>query len=152
MWKDGEYLPLLTECFVASLYVRVHGQLVRRTCLAGNDERTCNASPTSCAMPRSHWVLPLLAFVGSGPNRLLSRNRNGVSLTRGGRRHRTLYADSPPLPPPPSLEIGWKVTDHGRRRRPKEILPDLVQGEKMGFHPMCLYSKCSVFGGEPNNG
>ena len=62
---------------------------------------------------------------------------------RGGRRDRTLYADSPP--PPPSLEIGWKVPDHGRRRRPKEILLDLVEGGKMVFHPMCLYSKCSVF-------
>ena len=52
----------------------------------------------------------------------------------------------PPLPPPPpSLEIGWKVPDHGRQRRPKEILLDLVEGEKMVFHPMCLYSKCSVF-------
>ena len=38
------------------------------------------------------------------------------------------------------------------RRRPKEILLDLVEGEKMVFHPMCLYSKCSVFSGEPNNG
>ena len=59
---------------------------------------------------------------------------------RGGRRDRTLYADSPP-----SLEIGWKVPHHGRRRRPKEILLDLVEGEKMGFRPMCVYSKCSVF-------
>ena len=61
----------------------------------------------------------------------------------GGCRDRTLYADSPP--PPPCPGFGWKVLDHGRRRRPKEILLDLVQGEKMGFHPMCLYSKCSVF-------
>ena len=58
---------------------------------------------------------------------------------RGGVRHRTLYADPPPL------EIGWKVPDHGRRRRPKQILLELVEGEKMGFHPMCLYSKYSVF-------
>ena len=27
----------------------------------------------------------------------------------------------PPPPPPPSLEIGWKVPDHGRRRRPKKF-------------------------------
>ena len=47
--------------------------------------------------------------------------------------------------PPPSLEIGWKVPDHGRQRRPKQILLELVEGEKMGFHPMCLYSKYSVF-------
>ena len=69
------------------------------------------------------------------------------SAPRGARRHRTLYADSPPLPPPPpSLEIGWKVPDHGRRRRPKQILLELVESEKMGFHPiMCLYSKYSVF-------
>ena len=32
------------------------------------------------------------------------------------------------------------------------ILLELVEGEKMGFHPMCLYSKYSVFSGEPNNG
>ena len=48
-------------------------------------------------------------------------------------------------PPPPSLEIGWKVPDHGRQRRPKENLLELVEGEKMGFHPMCLHSKYSVF-------
>ena len=47
-----------------------------------------------------------------------------------------------PLPPPPSLEIGWKVPDHGRQR---EIMLELAEGEKMGFHPMCLYSKYSVF-------
>ena len=44
--------------------------------------------------------------------------------------------------PPPSLEIGWKVPDHGRL---KQILLELVEGEKMGLHPMCLYSKYSVF-------
>ena len=47
--------------------------------------------------------------------------------------------------PPPSLEIGSKVPDHGRRRRPKQILLELVEGEKMGFYPMCLYSKYSIF-------
>ena len=57
-----------------------------------------------------------------------------------------------PTQPNPSLEIGWKVLDHGRQRRPKENLLELVEGEKMGFHPMCLYSKYSVFSGEPNNG
>ena len=50
-----------------------------------------------------------------------------------------------PTPPPSLLAFGWKVPRHGRRRRPKEILLDLVEGEKMGFYPMCLYSKCSVF-------
>ena len=50
-----------------------------------------------------------------------------------------------PTPPLPSLEIGWKVPDHGCQRRPKQILLELVEGEKMGFHPMCLYSKYSVF-------
>ena len=51
-----------------------------------------------------------------------------------------------PTPPPPSLlGFGPEVPDHGRRRCPKEILLDLVEGEKMGFHPMCLYSKYSVF-------
>ena len=58
----------------------------------------------------------------------------------------------PPPPPPPSLlGFGPEVPDHGRRRRPKEILLDLIEGE-MGFHPMCLYSKYSVFLGEPHSG
>ena len=58
-----------------------------------------------------------------------------------------------PTPPPPSLPgFGPDVLDHGRRRRPKEILLDLVEGEKLGFHPMRLYSKYSVFLGEPNSG
>ena len=47
--------------------------------------------------------------------------------------------------PPPLLGFGPEVPDHGRRWRPKEILLDLVEGEKMGFHPMCLCSKYSVF-------
>ena len=50
------------------------------------------------------------------------------------------------------MGFGLEVPDHGRRRRPKEILLDLVEGEKMGFHPMCLYSKYSVFLGEPHSG
>ena len=57
------------------------------------------------------------------------------------------------LPPPhPTLEIGTEVPDHQRQRRPKANLLDLVKGQKMGFHPMCLYSKYSVFSGEPNDG
>ena len=68
--------------------------------------------------------------------------QKAVMITGGGGRDRTLYAD----PPPPSLlGFGPEVPDHGRQRRPKEILLDLVEGEKMGFHPMCLYSKYSVF-------
>ena len=55
-------------------------------------------------------------------------------------------------PPPPTLEIGTKVLDHWRQRRLKENLLDLVEGEKMGFHPKWLYSKYSVFSGESNNG
>ena len=70
-----------------------------------------------------------------------------VIHSRGGRWDRTLYADPPPSPPP-LLGFGPEVPDHGRRRRPKEIL----EGEKMGFHPMCLYSKYSFFLGEPNSG
>ena len=57
-----------------------------------------------------------------------------------------------PTRPPSLLGFGWEVPDHGRQRRPKEILLDLVEGEKMGFHPMCLNSKYSVFLGEPNSG
>ena len=64
---------------------------------------------------------------------------------RGGLQARVLYADPPPL------EIGTKVLDHQRQRRPKENLLNRVEGEKMGFHPRCLYSKYSVFSGEPNN-
>ena len=65
---------------------------------------------------------------------------------RGGRRHRTLYADSTPLPlPPPSLEIGWKVPDHGRQRRPKQILLELVEVEKVGFHPVSILKILSFF-------
>ena len=48
-----------------------------------------------------------------------------------------------PTPPPFLLGFGPEVPDHGRQRRPKEILLDLVEGEKLGFHPMCLYSKYS---------
>ena len=58
-----------------------------------------------------------------------------------------------PLPPPPSLlEFGPRVPDHGRQRRPEENLLDLVEADKMGFHPMCLYSKCSDFSGDLNIG
>ena len=40
-------------------------------------------------------------------------------------------------PPPPSLwEFRPRVPDHGR---PKQNLIDLAEGDKMGFHPMCLY-------------
>ena len=55
---------------------------------------------------------------------------------------------------PPSLPHGIQLGSAGpwRRRRPKENLLDLVEGEKKGFHPMCLYSKYSDFLGEPNNG
>ena len=63
------------------------------------------------------------------------------------------------LPPPPPCRVlapncrtMGAEGDHGRRRRPKEILLDLVEGEKLGFCPMCLYSKYSVFLGEPNSG
>ena len=49
-------------------------------------------------------------------------------------------------PPPPSLLVfGWEVPDHGRQRRPKELLLELVEGEKMGFQPMCMYSNFPIF-------
>ena len=37
----------------------------------------------------------------------------------------------------------------GAEGGPKQNLLDLVEGEKMGFHPMCLYSKCSAFSENP---
>ena len=73
-----------------------------------------------------------------------------LSAPRGCRRAQVLYAD-PPLPPPP-LEIGTEVPDHQRQRRPKANLLEPLDGQKMGFHPMCLYSKYSVFSGESNDG
>ena len=36
--------------------------------------------------------------------------------------------------------------------RHKENLLHLAEGEKMGFHPMCLSSKYSDFSGELSNG
>ena len=50
------------------------------------------------------------------------------------------------------LGFGPKVPDLGRRRRPKDILLLLVEGEKEGFHPMCLYSKYSTFLAAPTSG
>ena len=126
--------------------------------------------------PREAVLAAVEAVHRGGVNRQLRDPRGKAVRGRGGRRvqehaHKAAGVEDardvvgtggtpapdplrrlPPSPSPPSLEIGWKVPDHERRRRPKEILLDLVQGEKMGFHPMCLYSKCSVFGGEPNSG
>ena len=63
-----------------------------------------------------------------------------ASQGRGG--DLTLYAD----PAPRSLLVfGPEVPDHGRGRRPKEILLLLVEGEKEVFHPMFLQSNYSVF-------
>ena len=53
-----------------------------------------------------------------------------------------------PLPPPSLLEFHPEVLNHGHRRRPKENLLELVEGDKMGFHAMCLYSKYSHFLGD----
>ena len=84
----------------------------------------------------AHWMMPWYPCTGDA---LYTCDR--------GRRARIGHgwgAGTGPFTPtpPPSLEIGWKVPHHGRQRRPKEILLDLVEGEKMGFRPMCLYSKC----------
>ena len=58
-----------------------------------------------------------------------------------------------PLPPPPLPPgIGPRVPDHGRQRRLQQILLHLVEGDKMGFHHMFLYSKYSDFSGELNIG
>ena len=68
---------------------------------------------------------------------------------QGGCQARALDAD--PFPP-----SAWKleVLDHGRQRRPQEILLDEGEKdcEKMCFHPMCLCSIYSEFSGEINNG
>ena len=77
----------------------------------------------------------------------LKHRRSSGELQHGGLAGTGPFTPTPPPspPPPPSLEIGWKVPDHGRQRRPKQILLELVEGEKMGFHPMCLYSKYCFF-------
>ena len=62
-----------------------------------------------------------------------------ASMPRRGRRDRSLYADCPPLPPP-SVEMGRKLPDHERQRRPKPILLELLEGEKWGFTP-CVYTQ-----------
>ena len=85
-------------------------------------------------------VLPIVATTAPPPPCTCMR---AALMGRGGRGRwdRTLYADPPPPPPPPSvLEFGWEV--------PGNLL-DLVEDEKMGFHPLCLYSKYSDFSGEP---
>ena len=53
---------------------------------------------------------------------------------------------TPTPPPPPCWILAGKCQTMGAERRPKEILLEL---EKMGFHPMCLYSKYSVFEENP---
>ena len=45
---------------------------------------------------------------------------------------------------PPTLEIGTEMPGHRRQRPPKANLLEPIEGQKMGFHPMCLYSKYSV--------
>ena len=82
--------------------------------------------------------------IGARPTALVTIQMR-MSSSHGGGAGTGPFTPTPPPSSPPSLEIGWKVPHHGRRRRPKEIVPDLVEGEKMGFRPMCLYSKCSVF-------
>ena len=57
-----------------------------------------------------------------------------------------------PPPHPLPIAFGWEVSDHGRQMRGKEILLELVESEKMGFQPIFLYSKYSVFPRETNNG
>ena len=83
-----------------------------------------------------------------GEARTVSSPGDGRLCSWGGRRARLLY----PPPPPPSLEIGTEVPDHRRQRHPKANLLEPLRGQKMGFHPMCLYAKYSVFSGQPNDG
>ena len=141
----GRLAPVVLRAAACEIAWRLHGTPTQPF----RPEGTPNVKPPDQSHMCAHkwWVEYELGTVYPtlSQYRMYPRVNNPTKKARGargGRRDRTLYADSPP----PSLPgFGWKVPDHGRRRRPKEILLDLVQGEKMGFHPMCLYSKCSVF-------
>ena len=106
---------------------------------------------TPMMLPVNLFGLRLPEVCGEWPMSLMGSCILQETTSRGGRRARVLYTDSPPSPPP-SLEIGTEVPDHQRQRRPKANLLEPLEGQKMGFHPMCLYSKYSVFSGEPNDG
>ena len=85
------------------------------------------------------------AFPVAPAARSLGNLHDCGTFTGGSPAPDPLRRPPPPPPPPHSLEIGPKVPDHGRRRRLKQTLLEPVEGEKMGYHPMCLYSKYSVF-------
>ena len=87
---------------------------------------------------------PMIAPLPGDPNFSID---GSVAFFKSGESNPTQ-----PNPPPSLPGFSPEVPDHARRRRPKEILLDLVEGEKLGFCPMCLYSKYSVFSGEPNSG
>ena len=91
----------------------------------------------------AYAYLPAYTWLGVQAFRIPASFASGIHATGGSPAPDPLRR-LPPLPPPPPLEIGPKVPDHGRRRRPKQILLEPVEDEKMGYHPMCLYSKYSV--------
>ena len=73
-------------------------------------------------------------------------------LTGGGGAGTGPFTPTPP-PPPPCWVLARKCRTMGTEGALRKFcLLDLVDGEKMGFHPMCLYSKYSVFLGELNSG
>ena len=59
-----------------------------------------------------------------------------MSESRGGGR----TGPFTPTPPPSLLVFGFEMPDHGRQRRPKEILLELVEGEKWVLNP-CVYTQ-----------
>ena len=75
----------------------------------------------------------------------------GLLATGGGAPGPDPLRRPPPPHPPPCWFLAGKCRTMGAEG-PKEILLELVEGEKMGFQPMCPYSNYSGFSGEPNNG
>ena len=67
-------------------------------------------------------------------------------LPRGGVAGSGSFTPTPP--PPPTLGIGTEVPGHRRQRRPKANLLEPLEDPTMAFHPMCLYSKYSIFSRE----
>ena len=108
----------------------------------------------SRARPNLWWTPHKCSEVHRNPKVVTPRNPDLPFVPPPPPPHHGGDAGTGPFTPTPSSLPGFgpEVPGHGRQRRPKEILLDLVEDEKMGFHPMCLYSKYSVVLGEPNSG